>query len=150
MDRAVKDTLLFQTTDVRLRKKVLAKDMTLEDMVKMGLAQRQTQIKLDKVANANGKRGEDLSIARVVEEAVKRLNLVPSPSKDRRRSGKPVLDPKRWVLVVQERSVRVVLTVETKDTLRELQYVRNLRKRWILVKNILRQKEGRILSCCDF
>ena len=31
------DVLLFQTSDIRLRKKVLAEDLNLEDMFKMGL-----------------------------------------------------------------------------------------------------------------
>ena len=43
MGKAARDALLFQTSDVRLRKKVFADDMGLEEMVKLGLAYEQTQ-----------------------------------------------------------------------------------------------------------
>ena len=52
-DRAARDALLFQTTDVRLRKKLLAEDMALKDMVKMGLNHEQTQMKSNQMARAS-------------------------------------------------------------------------------------------------
>ena len=42
---AARDALLFQTSDSRLRKKVLAENQSLEDMVKLGLAYEQSASK---------------------------------------------------------------------------------------------------------
>ena len=75
MEKAARDALLFQTSDVRLRKKVLAEDSSLEETVKLGLAYKQTQLKSDHMTGANGKKREQASVKRVVQEEVKMLNL---------------------------------------------------------------------------
>ena len=69
--------MLFQTSDAKLRKKVLAEDLVLEDMVKFGLAYEQTQAKADQMAGSSSNREENDSVRRVVKEEVRRLN--PSP-----------------------------------------------------------------------
>ena len=48
-EKAARDALLFQTSDMRLRKKVLAEDLALDDMVKFGLAYEQTQEKAEQI-----------------------------------------------------------------------------------------------------
>ena len=64
--------------NVKLRKKVLAVDMNLEDMVKMGLVNEQTQIKADQMAGNGTSNREGALVRRVIQEEVKRLNLAPS------------------------------------------------------------------------
>ena len=71
-DRAARDALLFQTSDVKLQKKILAEDLALEDMVKMGLAHEQTQMKSDQMDG--GSNGVSTLVRRFQEE-VGRLSL---------------------------------------------------------------------------
>ena len=61
LEKAVRDAILLQMSDARLRKKVFAEDLSLENMVKIGLSHEQTQSKLDKMAGA-GAKAEDASV----------------------------------------------------------------------------------------
>ena len=70
-DKAARDALLFQTSDAKLRKKVLAEDLVLEDMVKFGLAYEQTQAKADQMAGSSSNKEENDSVRRVVKEEVR-------------------------------------------------------------------------------
>ena len=68
----------------QIRKKVLAEDINLEVMVKLGLANKQTQIKSDQMA---GTSGESVYVRRVVhdlKEEVKRLTGVTAKPAERK------------------------------------------------------------------
>ena len=54
--------------------KVLAEDLRLENMVKIGLSHEQTQSKSDQIARA-GTKAEDASVRRVFQEELKQLNF---------------------------------------------------------------------------
>ena len=70
-EKAAKDAILFQTSDVKLRKKILAEDMGLDDLVKLGLAHEHTNTKSDQLGNTND---QDASVRRVIQEEVRRMN----------------------------------------------------------------------------
>ena len=66
-EKAARDALLFQTSDVRLGKKVLAEDSSLADTVKLGLAYKKIQLKSDQVAGGTGRKRDAASVKRVVQ-----------------------------------------------------------------------------------
>ena len=70
-DKAARDAILFQTSDVKLQKKVLAEDTELEDMVKLGLANEHTATKLDQMG---GRNGEEASVSMWFEKRLNALN----------------------------------------------------------------------------
>jgi len=78
---AARDAILFQTSDVRLRKKVLAEDYGLEDTVKLGLAYEQTQTKA--AAMGTNKEDESKSAVRRLVEEVARLSLSPGEGSEK-------------------------------------------------------------------
>ena len=76
-NKVARDAFLFQISDVKHRKRVLAKDMNVKDIVKTGLAHEQTQVNADQMAGSSGSNEENSLVQRVVQEEVKRLNLSP-------------------------------------------------------------------------
>ena len=67
-DKAARDAILFQTSNGKLRKRILAEDQSLEDVVKLGLAYEQSTSK----AKSMGKNdGEDSCIHRLEEEVAR-------------------------------------------------------------------------------
>ena len=70
-EKAAKDAILFQTSDVKLRKKILAEDVGLDDLVKLGLAHEHTNTKSDQLG---GTKDQDASVRRVIQEEVRRMN----------------------------------------------------------------------------
>ena len=71
-DKAAPNALLFQTSNVKLRKKIHAKDISLEETIKLGLDYEQTDVNPDQLDGGKGK-GDNLR--RVVQEEVKRFNI---------------------------------------------------------------------------
>ena len=70
-DKAAGAALLFQTSNVKLQKKILTEDSILEKTIKLGLVYKQTDVKSDQLDGPEQK-GNDLR--RVVWEEVKKFN----------------------------------------------------------------------------
>ena len=68
---AARDAILFQTSDVKLRKKVLAEDYGLDETIKLGLAHEQSEAKAAIMENKDDKSND---VRKIVEEEVARLN----------------------------------------------------------------------------
>ena len=72
---AARDAILFQTSDVKLRKKVLAEDYGLDETIKLGLAHEQSEAKAAIMENKDDKSND---VRKIVEEEVARLNTYTS------------------------------------------------------------------------
>ena len=82
VNAAARDAILFQTSDSRLRKKVLAEDYGLEETVKLGLAYEQTNTKAAAMGSNKDEKARS-SVRRLVEEEVARLSLSPGGSSEK-------------------------------------------------------------------
>ena len=58
-DKAAQYALLFQTSNVKLQKKILTEDGSLEDTIKLEMAYEQTEAKSDQLKGGKGKGGKD-------------------------------------------------------------------------------------------
>ena len=70
-EMAARDAVLFNTSDDRLRKKVLAKNTAFDAMIKLGLAYEHTNTKSDQMG---GRNTEDILVRRMIKEEVNQLN----------------------------------------------------------------------------
>ena len=72
-EQAARGALLFQTSNVKLRKKRFVENSDIENVVKLGLAYKQTEAKSDQLENNIGSKGD--YVRRVVQEEVAQLNI---------------------------------------------------------------------------
>ena len=74
---AARDAILFQTSNNKLRKRVLAEDCNLEAVIKLGLAMEHSESKAGMLGKAGSKKESDSEVRRLqdLEEEVSRLKL---------------------------------------------------------------------------
>ena len=68
---AARYVVLFNTTDTRLRKKVLAENMEFDAMIKLGLSYEHTNKKAERMGDA---KTEDMVVRRMVQEELNCVN----------------------------------------------------------------------------
>ena len=73
-DKACRDAIIYQTSSKRLRKKVLAEDLNLEQTIKMGMADKQSDMNAGEMTR---EKERDSSRIRRLEEEIARLQLKP-------------------------------------------------------------------------
>ena len=72
MEEAARDAILLQTMDVKLQKKILAKNLSYVDTVKYGLAIEHGERKVEEIRNQGASREGDRMAA--LEEQVRQLS----------------------------------------------------------------------------
>ena len=70
-EMAARDAVLHNTSDARLRKRVMAENTDFDSMIKLGLADEHTNIKADQIGNT---KDEDMLVRRMMQEEVNQEN----------------------------------------------------------------------------